>query len=250
MHKIKKIFIICYMAITLEVTALLEFLSYIFINCLYLILYISNGSSFPHPLNEEQEKEYFIKFKSGDKDAKNVLIEHNLRLVAHIIKKYYTSSVEQEDLISIGTVGLIKAINTFDPYKGASLSTYAARCIENEILMYFRNQKKLNSEIFLNDPIDSDKEGNNLSMLNILCSEDNIDEIVDQKITVQKLYKYIDGALSEREKTIVKMRFGLYGSKSYTQKEVAERMGISRSYVSRIEKKAVTKLQREFYKGL
>ena len=178
--------------------------------------------------------------------AKNVLVERNLRLIAHIIKKYYSNAKDQEDLISIGTIGLIKAINTFNAEKGTRFATYAARCIENEILMFFRSSKKLNAEIRLGDPIDSDKDGNSLLVADILSCEDNVDDAVDLKLKIQRLYCFIESSLNDREKQIIQMRYGLAGNLPLTQREVAQRLRISRSYVSRIEKKTLAKLEKEF----
>lgn len=223
-------------------------ISYLFLNCCYLILHISNPQTFPPPLNSKEEKKYFDLMKQGDIQAKNILIERNLRLVAHIIKKYYSNYKDQEDLISIGTIGLIKAINTFNTEKGTRFATYAARCIENEILMYFRANKRQNLEVRLNDPIDSDKDGNVLALVDILSFEENIDDTVDLKLKIQKLYDYIQRVLFPRECEIIKMRYGLLNSRPLTQREVAQHLCISRSYVSRIEKKALQKLKKEFSK--
>lgn len=214
-------------------------------NFMFLILFISNGASFPKPLSAKQEQEYLEKFKNGDQSAKNVLIEHNLRLVAHIIKKYYANSNDQEDLISIGTIGLIKGITSFNARKGVRLATYASRCIENEILMYFRTQKKIQSETLFSDPIDTDDDGNCLTYLDIMSQEDDFAEKTDLKINIKRLYSYIDN-LNEREKLIITLRYGLYNTKPYTQNEVAKKLGISRSYVSRIEKKIIEFLKKEF----
>lgn len=225
---------------------MLNILSNFFDNFMFLILFISNGNSFPKPLTFEQEQYYLEQYqKHGDKEAKNILIERNLRLVAHIIKKYYASSNEQEDLISIGTIGLIKGITSYKQAKGTKLATYAARCIENEILMYFRSQKKNQSEMFISDPIDTDDDGNSISYMDIVCSEDDFAENVDLKINTQKLYNFID-RLDDREKMIITLRYGLYNTKPLTQSEVAKKLGISRSYVSRIEKKVLEILKNKF----
>ena len=193
------------------------------------------------------EKEYLEKMKNGDEEAKNILIERNLRLVAHITKKYSTSKVEQEDLISIGTIGLIKGINSFESSKGVRLATYVARCIDNEILMYLRSTKKLNSEVYLEDPIGNDKDGNTVVLQEVLeNNERSIDEEVDLKFKIKKLYEKMKKILKQRERFIIELRFGLNGSKPKTQHEIAEMMGISRSYVSRIETKAIKKLSKEF----
>lgn len=222
-----------------------EILRNLFDNFLFLILYISNGTSFPKPLTSAEEQYYLEKFQDGDKAARDVLIERNLRLVAHVIKKYYANVSDQEDLISIGTIGLIKGITSFKPAKGTRLATYAARCIENEILMHFRSIKKNQSETFISDPIDVDDDGNSLTYMDIVCEEDNIAENIDLKINTEKLYSYIN-ELPAREKLIITMRYGLYNTKSFTQKEVAKKLSISRSYVSRIEKKVIDKLKTKF----
>lgn len=216
-------------------------------SAVFLLGYISNNNLFPEPLSSEEEKEYLEKMKNGDEEAKNILIERNLRLVAHITKKYSTSKVEQEDLISIGTIGLIKGINSFESSKGVRLATYVARCIDNEILMYLRSTKKLNSEVYLEDPIGNDKDGNTVVLQEVLeNNERSIDEEVDLKFKIKKLYEKMKKILKQRERFIIELRFGLNGSKPKTQHEIAEMMGISRSYVSRIETKAIKKLSKEF----
>ena len=204
------------------------------------------SGSFPRPLSAPEERECLEKLKEGDEEARNTLIVHNLRLVAHIIKKYYTNTQDQDDLISIGTIGLIKGISSFDADKGTRLATYAARCIENEILMHFRSQKKLGSEVSLSDPIDTDKEGNSLSLMDILAQEDGVLEQLDAAENEAKLYYHVDRCLDPREKQIIVLRYGLGGRQPRTQREIAEHLGISRSYVSRIEKKALTKLAKAF----
>ncbi len=213
-------------------------------NLLFFALHLSSASSFPPPLSASEERECLLAFKNGDLDAKNKLIEHNLRLVAHIIKKYYSNSAQQEDLISIGTIGLIKAINTFDVDKGTKLATYAARCVENEILMYFRAQKKTAQDISVNEPIDTDSEGNPLTLMDIISTEDEIIENIYKMTMIKKLRKEIVKIDNHRERTIIVLRYGLDGNKPMTQLEVSERLGISRSYVSRIEKKVLTKLRK------
>lgn len=217
-------------------------------NLIYLVLHVTNSGSFPRPLSAEEEKRYLILLKNGDENARNVLIEHNLRLVAHIIKKYYSNARDQDDLISIGTIGLIKAVSTFDMDKGTRLATYAARCTENEILMYFRNQKKSAQDVYISDPIDTDKDGNQLILMDVLSSDDTILDDVDLKMKSEKLHKYIKIALAQREQTIIELRYGIDGHKPKTQREVAEILGISRSYVSRIEKKALLDLRSMFEK--
>ena len=199
----------------------------------FLLLRISGDSgSFPKPLTQAQEKEYLEKYAKGDIEARNVLIERNLRLVAHIIKKYYTQSCDQDDLISIGTIGLIKGISTYKPDRGVKLATYASRCIENEILMNFRSQKKSAGEISLSDSIDTDKEGNDLSLIDVICSDEDVFEELESREIYSQLRTYVHTILAERERDIIVMRYGLNGKKRLTQKEVAEICGISRSYVS------------------
>ena len=209
--------------------------------------YISGSNLFPEPLTSEEEKLYLQQLKNGDDDARNILIERNLRLVAHIVKKYSFPNKDIDDLISVGTVGLIKAINSFDSSKGTRLATYAARCIENEILMLFRSSKKTKGEVFLQDPIGTDKEGNEICLIDILSSEgDSVLEIVENNIQIGVLYEKIDSILSKREKQIIQMRYGLLDGNIKTQREIAAILNISRSYVSRIEKKALKKLLKEF----
>jgi RNA polymerase sporulation-specific sigma factor len=190
---------------------------------------------------------YLEQMKNGDEDARNILIEHNLRLVAHVVKKYSSTNIEQDDLISIGTIGLIKGINSFNVDKGSKLSTYVSRCIDNEILMYLRSTKKLNAEVYLNEPIGKDKDDNVVTLQEVLENDDKtIEEEVDLKMKIKKLYQKIGEVLKDREKTIIELRFGLDGHKPKTQHEIAKMMGISRSYVSRIETKAIGKLSKEF----
>jgi RNA polymerase sporulation-specific sigma factor len=207
--------------------------------------YITNSQSFPHPLSVEEEKKYLELFSQGDEEARNILIERNLRLVAHIAKKYNTGNIDNDDMISIGTIGLIKAITSFDPNKGIRLATYAARCIENEILMYLRATRKFQNEVSLHEPIGTDKEGNEISLMDIIGSEDSVDDKVALKFQVKKLYRKIAEVLMGREKTIIELRYGLSNGSNKTQREIAKMLGISRSYVSRIEKKAITKLNKE-----
>jgi RNA polymerase sporulation-specific sigma factor len=215
-------------------------------NVTLLTAYITGSGSFPQPLNAEEEKSYLIKFKEGDLFAKGILVERNLRLVAHIVKKYSYPGKDVDDLISIGTVGLIKAIEAFDISKGVRLATYAARCIENEILMLIRNNKKTKGDVYLQDPIGSDKEGNEITIMDALSSnEDSIFDIVENKIQIQKLYDKINFNLIGREKTIIQMRYGLLDGNPRTQREIAVILGISRSYVSRIEKSALKRLNKE-----
>ena len=213
---------------------------------LFFALHINPGNSFPPALNAKEEKEYLDKFKNGSVDAKNKLVEHNLRLVAHIVKKYYANSEEQDDLISIGTIGLIKAINSFDDSKGIKLATFASRCIENEILMYFRSKKRNSQEISISEPIDTDSEGNPLTLIDIISIDDDITDNIDLMMKTEKLYKFIESMKDEREKTIIIMRYGLYNNVPMTQNQVAARLNISRSYVSRIEKKIIDRLRKYF----
>lgn len=223
-----------------------ELLSQIVSNLFYLALHVTGAGSFPPPLNAKREAELLLLKENGDIDAKNKLIEHNLRLVAHVVKKYYTTADDQDDLISIGTIGLIKAVNTFKSDKKIRLATYAARCIENEILMYFRNNKKYSQDVYISDPIDTDKNGNSLTLIDIIADEGNIEEEIDTKIKLQNLRIIINTALDERELQIINMRYGLGGEKEQTQREIAKKLGISRSYVSRIESAALDKLRKKF----
>lgn len=212
----------------------------------FFILHVCSNGSFPKPLSQKEERLYLEQMKNGDSEAKNKLIEHNLRLVAHIIKKYYGTKCEQDDLVSIGTIGLIKAINTFDPDKKIRLSSYASRCIENEILMHLRAVKKTERDISLNETIDTDKDGNPLTLMDIMAVDDSILDDLDMKLNSKKLGQYINEELSGREKTVIILRYGLNGKKPMTQKEVAGLLGISRSYVSRIETKALKILRHRF----
>ncbi len=212
----------------------------------YFALHVTPAGSFPPPLKAKEESELLKRMKNGDLSAKNKLIEHNLRLVAHIVKKYYSSPDEQDDLISIGTIGLIKAITSFNADKGIRLATYAARCIDNEILMYFRSLKKTAQDVYISDPIDTDKDGNTLTLIDIIADDTDITEEIDIKLKLQKLRKIINHALDDREKTIICYRYGIGGCKELTQHEIAHKLGISRSYVSRIEKAALTKLRQLF----
>ena len=213
---------------------------------IFLVGYISNNSLFPEPLSSDEERKYLDLLKEGNEDARNILIERNLRLVAHVCKKYATTKVEQDDLISIGTIGLIKGINSFDNSKGVRLATYVSRCIDNEILMHLRATKKLSNEVYLDDPIGKDKDDNTVTLQEVLENNDkNIEDEIDLKFKVKQLYDKMKDVLKLREKTILELRFGLGGQKPKTQNEIASRMGISRSYVSRIETKAINKLAKE-----
>lgn len=214
------------------------------INSPFLMLRLTGSSgSFPKPLSAADEKKYVELHLQGDMEARNILIERNLRLVAHIIKKYYTQTSDQDDLISIGTIGLIKGISTYKPEKGVKLATYASRCIENEILMHFRSLKKTAGDLSLSESIDTDKDGNSLSLMDVVCVDDNMLENLSTKEMNAQLRKCIDDLLSEREAQIIRLRYGLGNKLPKTQREVAAICGISRSYVSRIEKKALGKLQ-------
>ena len=211
-----------------------------------MLEFICGNGKFPKPLSEEKEKEYLLKSKNGDIKARNILVEHNLRLVAHIIKKYYAVNVDQDDLVSIGTIGLIKAINTFDIDKNIKLSSYASRCIENEILMHFRNLKKSSQNVSLEDAVDIDKDGNTLKLMDLLSIDDDFADNLDKKLNLQKINKYLTETLTKRELQIINLRYGLNGGKPLTQREVSSIMNISRSYVSRIEKKALEKLKARY----
>lgn len=217
---------------------------------MFLVSYVTNNNTFPPPLSEEEEKKYLELFAKGDERAANVLIERNLRLVAHIVKKFESTGEDNDDLISIGTIGLIKAINTYDQSKGTKLATYEARCIENEILMYLRSTKRAKSEVMLHDPIGIDREGNEISLIDILGTEpDAISELVEMKIERSKLMEKLK-KLEEREQMVLEMRYGLKDGVRKTQREIAKVLGISRSYVSRIENRALQKLQEEmFFEG-
>ncbi len=215
------------------------------LNSLFFTLRLSSGGSgsFPRPLKAEEERFYLERFAQGDLEARNVLIEHNLRLVAHIMKKYYTPNGDQDDLISIGTIGLIKGITTFKADKNVRLATYVSRCIENEILMYFRSQKKLQGEVSLSDSIDGDGEGNALSLMDTISVDDDMLEELDTRDSCAKVRRCVRQCLDRREAMIITLRYGLSGEHPLTQREIAEKCGISRSYVSRLEKKALKKLE-------
>ena len=235
-----------YMFSALCMSGILGFIEFLK-SSVFLVGYISSNNIFPEPLTSEEEKKYLAQMKNGDEEARNILIERNLRLVAHITKKYSTTNVEQDDLISIGTIGLIKGINSFNVDKGSKLSTYVSRCIDNEILMHLRATKKLGSEVYLNEPIGKDKDDNVITLQEILENDErNIEDTVDIKMKIKLLYEKMKSILKDREKTILELRFGLGGHKPKTQHEIAKMMGISRSYVSRIETKAIGKLSKEF----
>ena len=221
---------------------LLEYLSSI----LFFFLHITSAGSFPKALTAAEEKKYLEQMAAGDHHARQKLIEHNLRLVAHIAKKYYADENDRDDLVSIGTVGLIKAVDSFDPTKGIRLSSYASRCIENEILMFFRSAKKTAQDVWLNDPIDTDKDGNTLTLLDTIATDDHILEDIDLRMKVRQLYDAVKTRLSPREREIILLRYGLTGQRPLVQREVAKKLNISRSYVSRLEKKALQKLRKAF----
>ena len=225
------------------------FLSYISQYIFLFILHIAHGESFPKPLKKAEEQHYLELAAKGDINARNILVEHNLRLVAHIIKKYYQNYGGQDDLVSIGTIGLIKAINTFDLNKNIKLSSYASRCIENEILMFFRNNRKSSQDVSLNDTIDTDKDGNPLTLMDIMASDMDVAEDVDTKLHLEVLNAYINEVLTPREKEVIIKRYGIGGGKVQTQRELAKKLNISRSYISRIEKKALEKLRSRYEQG-
>ncbi len=207
--------------------------------------YIQSGTLFPEPLSSEEERKYLILMKNGDEKARNILIERNLRLVAHVCKKYAFSGIDQDDLISIGTIGLIKGINSFNMEKNIKLATYVAKCIENEVLMFLRSSKKTNNEVYLNEPIGKDKDDNVMTLGEVLENNERaIEDTVDLKMKIKELYSKMKNVLQDREQKIIELRFGLNGDKPKTQKEIAKMLNISRSYVSRIETKAIGKLSK------
>lgn len=208
----------------------------------HLILGIGTPQKFPPPLSSDEERECIEKTVNGDEQARQKLILHNLRLVSHIVRKYYSSGNPSEDLVSIGTIGLVKAVDSFSPENGAHFATYAAKCIQNEILMHFRSQKKLALEVSLGETIDVDRDGNPLTYSDVICSDENVSEEVGRDIQKSKALTLVETLLDEREKQIIILRYGLYGHKSLTQREISKHLGISRSYVSRIEKGALAKL--------
>lgn len=212
----------------------------------YLFLRVSTMNSFPPPLSQEEEKRLFLLSRQGNKRAREILIEHNLRLVSHIVKKYFSSAKNQEELISIGSIGLIKAIDSFDIKKGAKFATYASKCVQNEILMYFRAQKKLSCEVSINETIDTDKDGNPLTFSDIICTDDTIVDDIESRIYSKKAIEIVKTSLTPRERRIIVLRYGLNNQKPKTQKQIAEMLNISRSYVSRIEKAGIEKIRSEF----
>ena len=210
------------------------------------IMYIGGSDTLPPPLTREEETEVIARLEQGDPQARQTLIERNLRLVVYIARRFENTGINIEDLISIGTIGLIKAVTTFNAEKGARFATYASRCIENEILMYFRARKKTAQDVYLYDPIDTDKDGNALTIVDIMADEHNILDEIDLSIRSEQLREMIAKRLNQRERELLSLRYGLGGQRPHTQKEVADRLGISRSYVSRIEKKAISKLKQAF----
>ena len=218
----------------------------LFSSFIHFILGISTPAGYPPPLPAEEENRLFLAAEKGDSAAREKLILHNLRLVSHIVRKYYANAKNQEDLVSIGTIGLIKAVDTFRVSGGARFATYAAKCIQNEILMHFRSQKKLASEVSLNDTIDVDRDGNPLTYMDVVCSEESLDSEIARKLTGAKALSLVQSTLDARSRKIIILRYGLGGRKPMTQRQVAELLGISRSYVSRIEKSALTKLKSYF----
>ncbi len=217
-----------------------------FENIVLFALHLGAPNLFPKPLGKKEEEDALKKAAAGDKKARDLLIEHNLRLVAHIIKKYYSAVSEQDDLVSIGTIGLIKGINSFRPDKGVRLATYCSRCIENEILMYFRSLKKASQDISMNEPIETDSEGNPLTLADIICTEDTIVDDLQEKADVKKVRQLVENISNERDKTVIILRYGLTGEEPLTQQQVADLLGISRSYVSRIEKRILDDMRNEF----
>ena len=215
-----------------------------FNSVVFLISYVSGTNSFPKPLSDDEEAEYIKKMQEGDINARNKLIEHNLRLVAHVVKKYSQTKEDSEELLSIGTIGLIKGITSFNPDKGVRLATYASRCIDNEILMLIRSNKKSQNDVSLNDPIGTDKEGNQILLVDVMSSDEEVSDIIELKSQVKKLRENILSELDDRERKIIIKRYGLDGNKPLTQQELAKKLDISRSYISRIEKKAVSKLKK------
>lgn len=212
---------------------------------IYFILHIQNTSSFPKPLPPKEEKEMLERMRNGDKNARAILIERNLRLVSHIVKKYYSKTNDTDDLISIGTIGLIKGIDSFNAEKGTKLATYASRCIENEILMHFRAGKKLSNDVYLSDALEVDKDGNPLTIEDTISSPSDLAEDLEKKVQWEKAAKIISNMEDEREKEIIILRYGLNNKKPLTQREVAQRLNISRSYVSRIEKKVLNDIKNQ-----
>ncbi|MBQ2793602.1 MAG: RNA polymerase sporulation sigma factor SigK [Clostridia bacterium] len=221
-------------------------LSHILLKFISLILGIEQAESFPPPLSKEEEQLMFERMRNGDKKARDILIERNLRLVSHIVKKYYSSDTAPDELISVGSLGLIKAVDSFKSEYGTRFATYAARCVQNEILMYFRSRKKLSSEVSINDTIDVDKDGNPLTYLDVISEESDVAGELDLRIHTERVLQLVNSVLEKREREIIVLRYGLFGYRPLTQREVARHLGISRSYVSRIEKRALLKMRDGF----
>ena len=213
------------------------------LNAVHLLLGIGTPQNFPPPLSAAEEREAFEAKSAGDMSARERLILHNLRLVAHIVRKYYGAAKNSEDLVSIGTIGLVKAVDSFNPTNGARFATYAAKCIQNEILMHFRAQKKLSCEVSINETIDVDRDGNPLTYIDVIATEDNVEEELDKSIKSSRVRRLVETVLAPREREIITLRYGLSGEVPLTQREVAAKLGISRSYVSRIEKGALDTLR-------
>lgn len=229
-------------------SGILTAIGYLFKELVFLVSYVKNNA-FPQPLSASDERKYLKQMAGGDEEARNILIEHNLRLVAHIVKKFENTGEDVEDLISIGTIGLIKAIESYSEGKGTKLATYAARCIENEILMHLRALKKTKKDVSIHDPIGQDKEGNEISLIDVLKSDtEDVFDTIQLSMELEKVKEYID-VLDIREKEVIIGRFGLDLQKEKTQREIAKELGISRSYVSRIEKRALMKMFHEFYRA-
>ena len=223
---------------------MIETAFWMLMNSLLLMLRVMPGDSFPRPLGRKEEEEYLARWERGDLEARNRLVEHNLRLVAHIIKKYYTQTEDTDDLISIGTIGLIKAVNTYRRDRGVRLTSYASRCIENEILMFFRSRRKSAGDVSLSDAIETDDDSGGLSLFDVVSEEQDLSERVCEKELCAQLRREMERTLDEREKRILTLRYGLDGERTHTQRETAEKCAISRSYVSRLEKHALEKLRR------
>ena len=215
----------------------------LFTRFFHMILGIGTPQGFPPPLSSSEERECFLMAEKGDEKARQKLILHNLRLVSHIVRKYYSTAKNAEDLVSIGTIGLVKAVDSFNVHNGAKFATYAAKCIQNEILMHFRAQKKLASEVSLSETIDVDRDGNPLTYIDVICSDEDIAEEIDRKMMTDRMMRCVNNLLTPRERQIISMRYGIGGIEPQTQREIAERLNISRSYVSRIEKSALEKLK-------
>ena len=222
---------------------MLAMLLSLLVNAVHMLLGIGTPQSFPPPLSAAEEQAAFAAKREGDENAREKLILHNLRLVSHIVRKYYSTAKNQEDLVSIGSIGLVKAVDSFNPENGTRFATYAAKCIQNEILMHFRSQKKLSAEVSINETIDVDRDGNPLTYIDVIAAEDNIEDEIDLKIKSALVRRLVNNVLEERERQIIILRYGLGGTEPHTQREVAQMLGISRSYVSRIEKGALETLR-------